>query len=61
MAESVKIGQASEKATIIDRLGAARTGHFIANWRQLVLVLARGELRPGHLKAAKAPPYRSRA
>ena len=37
------------------RLGMARTDHFIANWRQLVLVLARGELRPGHLKAAKAP------
>ena len=43
------------KPTIIDRLGAARTEHFIANWRQLVLVLARGELRPGHLKAVKAP------
>jgi hypothetical protein len=47
----------SLKATIIDRLGTARTEHFIANWRQLVLVLvlACGELRPGHLKAAKAP------
>jgi len=43
------------KPTIIDRLGTARTEHFIANWRQLVLVLARGELRPGHLKAVKAP------
>jgi len=43
------------KPTIIDRLGTARTEHFIANWRQLVLVLARGELRPGHLKAVKEP------
>jgi len=43
------------RPAIIDRLGMARTEHFIANWRQLVLVLARGELRPGHLKAAKAP------
>jgi ubiquinone/menaquinone biosynthesis C-methylase UbiE len=47
--------EGSLKATIVDRLGTARTEHFIANWRQLVLVLARGELRPGHLKAAKAP------
>jgi phosphoethanolamine N-methyltransferase len=43
------------RPTIIDRLGMARTEHFIANWRQLLLVLARGELRPGHLKAAKEP------
>jgi hypothetical protein len=35
--------------------GPARTEHFIANRRQRVLVLARGEPRPGHLKAAKAP------
>jgi ubiquinone/menaquinone biosynthesis C-methylase UbiE len=42
------------KPTIIGRLGTARTEHFIANWRQLVLVLTRGELRPGHLKAAKS-------
>jgi len=34
-------------------IGAARTGHFIRNWRQLVVVLERGELRPGHLKAVK--------
>jgi len=48
--------EGSLKPTINDRIGWARTEHFIANWRQLVLVLARGELRPGHLKAAKAPP-----
>jgi phosphoethanolamine N-methyltransferase len=45
------------KPTIIGRLGSVRTEHFIANWRQLVLVLARGELRPGHLKAMR--PSRS--
>jgi hypothetical protein len=35
------------------RIGAERAAHFVANWRQLVLVLRRGELRPGHLKAVK--------
>jgi ubiquinone/menaquinone biosynthesis C-methylase UbiE len=34
-----------------ERLGAARAQHFVANWEQLVLVLARGELLPTHLKA----------
>jgi hypothetical protein len=48
--------EGSLKPTISDRLGPARTEHFIANWRQLVLVLTRGELRPGHLKAVKASP-----
>jgi phosphoethanolamine N-methyltransferase len=34
------------------RLGQARAQHFVRNWEQLVLVLARGELRPTHLSAA---------
>jgi ubiquinone/menaquinone biosynthesis C-methylase UbiE len=38
---------------IVRRIGAERARHFIDNWRQLVVVLKRGELRPGHLKAAK--------
>jgi SAM-dependent methyltransferase len=38
---------------IVERIGAERAGHFIANWRQLVVVLRQGELRPGHLKAMK--------
>jgi phosphoethanolamine N-methyltransferase len=38
---------------IVRRIGAQRARHFIDNWRQLVVVLKRGELRPGHLKAAK--------
>ena len=38
---------------IVDRIGVARARHFIDNWRQLVLVLERGELRPAHLKATK--------
>ncbi|MEP6546249.1 MAG: methyltransferase domain-containing protein [Gammaproteobacteria bacterium] len=38
---------------IVQRIGAARARHFIDNWRQLVVVLQRGELRPGHLKAVK--------
>ena len=41
------------KPLIIERIGAERAEHFVANWRQLVLVLRRGELRPGHLKGVK--------
>ncbi|MGA2707376.1 MAG: methyltransferase domain-containing protein [Steroidobacteraceae bacterium] len=40
-------------ALITARIGPQRTAHFIDNWRQLVLVVDRGELRPGHLKAVK--------
>ena len=39
---------------IVDRIGPHRARHFIDNWRQLVIVLDRGELRPGHLKAVKS-------
>jgi phosphoethanolamine N-methyltransferase len=42
------------KPLIIERLGADKAEHFVANWRQLVLVVERGELRPGHLRATKA-------
>jgi phosphoethanolamine N-methyltransferase len=38
---------------ILARIGPERTAHFIENWRQLVKVLDRGELRPGHLRATK--------
>jgi ubiquinone/menaquinone biosynthesis C-methylase UbiE len=38
---------------IVSRIGEARARYFIDDWRQLVLVLERGELRPGHLKALK--------
>jgi SAM-dependent methyltransferase len=38
---------------IAQRIGVERARHFINNWRQLVIVLGRGELRPGHLKALK--------
>lgn len=40
-------------AVIEQRIGEPRARHFIDNWRQLVVVLKRGELRPGHLKAVK--------
>jgi hypothetical protein len=40
-------------AIIVQRIGPQRARHFVENWRQLVVVLKRGELRPGHLKAAK--------
>jgi len=32
---------------IVHRIGPDRARHFIANWRQLLVVLERGELRPG--------------
>ena len=38
---------------IVSRIGEARARYFIEDWRQMVLVLERGELRPGHLKAVK--------
>ena len=38
---------------IVGRIGAERADHFIVNWRQLVLVLERGELRPAHLLAVR--------
>jgi phosphoethanolamine N-methyltransferase len=41
------------RALIVREIGAERARHFIADWRQLVVVLERGELRPGHLKAIK--------
>jgi SAM-dependent methyltransferase len=40
-------------STIVQRIGSERARHFIDNWRQLVVVLRHGELRPGHLKAVK--------
>jgi phosphoethanolamine N-methyltransferase len=40
-------------AIIVHRIGPQRARHFIDNWRQLLVVLRRGELRPGHLKAVK--------
>ena len=41
------------RSLIVERIGAEKADHFVADWRQLVVVLRRGELRPGHLKAAK--------
>jgi len=41
------------KPLIVREIGQERAEHFVANWRQLVVVLRRGELRPGHLKAVK--------
>jgi ubiquinone/menaquinone biosynthesis C-methylase UbiE len=45
--------QGPMRPLIVERIGQGKADHFIANWRQLVLVLRRGELRPGHLKAVK--------
>ena len=40
-------------ALVTERIGAERARHFVDNWRQMVVVLERGELRPAHLKARK--------
>jgi len=48
--------EAELRPVIIERIGPERAEHFVADWRQLVLVLGRGELRPGHLKAVKPAP-----
>jgi SAM-dependent methyltransferase len=45
--------EGSLKPLIVSRIGEERAQHFIDDWRQLVVVVKRGELRPGHLKAAK--------
>jgi SAM-dependent methyltransferase len=41
------------KPLIVSRIGTERAEYFIQDWRQLALVVGRGELRPGHLKATK--------
>ena len=38
---------------IVERIGAVRAENFLEDWRQLVVVLRRGERRPCHLKATK--------
>ena len=45
--------EGSLKTIIEGRIGAERAQHFIDDWRQLVVVVRRGELRPGHMKATK--------
>jgi SAM-dependent methyltransferase len=49
----LKSMEGAQGALIVSRIGEARARYFIDNWRQMVLVLERGELRPGHLKAVK--------
>lgn len=49
----LKSMQGALRPLIAGRIGEARARHFIDDWRQMVLVLERGELRPGHLKAMK--------
>jgi SAM-dependent methyltransferase len=41
------------RESIVGRIGEERARHFVANWRQMVCVLERGELRPGHVRARK--------
>ena len=49
----LKSMEGAQGALIVSRIGEDRARYFIDNWRQMVLVLERGELRPGHLKAVK--------
>jgi SAM-dependent methyltransferase len=49
----LKSMEGPQGALIVSRIGEARARYFVDNWRQMVLVLERGELRPGHLKAVK--------
>jgi len=49
----LKAMEGALRPLIVGRIGAQRAQHFIDNWRQLVVVLKRGELRPGHLKAIR--------
>lgn len=39
--------------TLLQHLGEERAQHFIDDWKQLVVVLDRGELRPTHLMARR--------
>ncbi len=45
--------EGSLKSLIVSRIGEQRAQYFIEDWRQLVIVVKRGELRPGHMKAVK--------
>jgi len=45
--------QGELRPLITERIGAQRAAHFVDNWRQMLVVLERGELRPAHLKARK--------
>jgi SAM-dependent methyltransferase len=38
---------------MLDVLGAEKAAHFEENWRQLTVVLDRGELRPGRMRASR--------
>ncbi len=41
------------KATMIELLGHEQQEHFLENWRAMVVVLDKGELRPGFYRAYK--------
>ena len=41
------------KARMIELLGRKEQAHFLENWRAMVVVLDKGELRPGHYRATK--------
>jgi phosphoethanolamine N-methyltransferase len=41
------------KQRMIEGLGPEKQAHFVENWRAMTVVLDRGELRPGRLRARK--------
>lgn len=41
------------KPRMLELLGEAQTAHFIENWRAMLVVLEKGELRPGRYRAVK--------
>jgi phosphoethanolamine N-methyltransferase len=41
------------KARMVELLGPEDQAHFLENWRAMVVVLDKGELRPGHYRATK--------
>ena len=45
--------QGSLKARMIEILGREQQEHFLENWRAMVVVLDKGELRPGFYRSRK--------
>jgi len=41
------------KAQMIEMLGQEQQEHFLENWRAMVVVLDKGEVRPGFYRARK--------
>lgn len=51
--EEYEAMQGPLKPRMLELLGQEQTGHFIENWRAMLVVLEQGELRPGRYRAVK--------